>query len=163
MALLLYTIGGGLSRIFGKGVDFSRFCAIIKVRGNTGDGYFPRLSKITAPSWEATGGYLFLCCTMYSSKRFRANIRAMKQSCRFHMSITSSLSEGEKTCSLRSWKEATATVLVFPRSQQLLWLFYYTPKAVVCQVRFPRFFRGSVSDFGFSGTFAESVSMSRIK
>ena len=54
------------------------------------------------------GGYLFLCCAMYSSKRFRANKRATNQSCRFHMSITSSLSEGEKTCSLRSWKEATA-------------------------------------------------------
>ena len=45
---------------------------------------------------------------MYSSKRFRANKAAINQSCRF-MYITSSLSEGEKTCSLRSRKEATAT------------------------------------------------------
>ena len=45
---------------------------------------------------------------MYSSTRFRANKAAITRSCRF-MSITSFLSEGEKTCSLRSRKEATAT------------------------------------------------------
>ena len=49
-----------------------------------------------------------MCCAMYSSKRFKANKTATNQSCRF-MSITSFLSEGEKTCSLRSRKEATAT------------------------------------------------------
>ena len=45
---------------------------------------------------------------MYSSTRFRANKAAITRSCRF-MSITSFLSEGEKTCSLRSRKEVTAT------------------------------------------------------
>ncbi len=49
---------------------------------------------------EAEGGYLFLCCAMYSNRRFRAKTIATNPSCRF-MSITSFLSEGEKTCSLR--------------------------------------------------------------
>ena len=49
-----------------------------------------------------------MCCAMYSSTRFRANKIAITRSCRI-MSITSFLSEGEKTCSLRSRKEATAT------------------------------------------------------
>ena len=52
VAFLLYTSAGGLSRIFGKGVDFFRFCAIIKVRGNTGDGCYLRLVKITASGWK---------------------------------------------------------------------------------------------------------------
>ena len=52
VASLLYTYTGGLSRIFGKGVDFFRFCAIIKIRGNTGDGCYLRIVKITAPSWK---------------------------------------------------------------------------------------------------------------
>ena len=44
---------------------------------------------------EAEGGYLFLCCAMYSNRRFRAKTIATNPSCRF-MSITSFLSEGEK-------------------------------------------------------------------
>ena len=68
-------------------------------------------------------GYLFLCCAMYSSKRFRANKAATKQSCRSNMSITSFLSEGEKTCSLRSQEEATAT------GRQCL----HPTKSVVCK------------------------------
>lgn len=36
-----------------KDLTFSHFCAIIKVRGNTGDGCYPSLVKITAECWEA--------------------------------------------------------------------------------------------------------------
>ena len=57
---------------------------------------------------EAEGGYLFLCCAMYSNRRFRAKTIATNPSCRF-MSITSFLSEGEKTCSLRKTEGVTAT------------------------------------------------------
>ena len=53
----------GLSRFFRKGVDFSRFCAIIKVRGNTGDGCYLRLVKITASVWKlrAVISFCFVC------------------------------------------------------------------------------------------------------
>ena len=39
-----------LADFFAKGLDFFGKCAIIKIRGNTGDGYFLRLVKITANS-----------------------------------------------------------------------------------------------------------------
>ena len=53
----------GLSGFFRKGVDFSRFCAIIKVRGNTGDGCYLRLVKITASVWKlrAVISFCFEC------------------------------------------------------------------------------------------------------
>ena len=93
-----------------KSLDKSKKCAIIKVRGNTGDGYFLPNRLDNRIRGSSLSGYLFLCCAMYSSKRFRANKVATKQSCKSNMSITSFLSEGEKTCSLRSREEATATV-----------------------------------------------------
>lgn len=54
---------------------------------------------------ETIGGYLFLCCVIYSSNRFTANKRAMKPSCRSIIRLTPSLAEGEKICSLRSRKK----------------------------------------------------------
>ena len=110
---------------------------------------------------EAEGGYLFLCCAMYSNRRFRAKTIATNPSCRF-MSITSFLSEGEKTCSLRkngrsnrhrqatpvsqnaarvcrhtsdTTKQNAVSLLGVPKSaEKSLRLFYYTAKGAVCQV-----------------------------
>ena len=45
-----------------KSLDKIKKSAIIKVRGNTGDGYSLRLIKITAMHWECQGGYFFLFC-----------------------------------------------------------------------------------------------------
>ena len=42
-----------LADFFAKGLDFFRKCAIIKIRGNTGDGYFLRLAEIAAYRLEA--------------------------------------------------------------------------------------------------------------
>ena len=47
---------------FRKSLDKIKKSAIIKVRGNTGDGHFLLLVKITARHWECLGGYFFLFC-----------------------------------------------------------------------------------------------------
>ena len=61
---ILYTACGGLSRNFKKGVDFSRFCAIIKVRGNTGDGHFlPKWldNRVRGQAWAVIFFYAARC------------------------------------------------------------------------------------------------------
>ena len=42
-----------------KSLDKSKKCAIIKVRGNTGDGCYLPLTEITA-NFRGAGGYFFL-------------------------------------------------------------------------------------------------------
>ena len=48
------------TEIFGKGLTTRGKCGMIRVRGNTGDGYFLRLVRITARHWKCEGGYFFL-------------------------------------------------------------------------------------------------------
>ena len=131
--------GGGRRQIFSKrGLTKGGKCAMIKVRGNTGDGCSLRSFRNNRQSVGARGGYFFLFC-MSSTNLITAStkVQSRRNSSKVKYTVITSLrscpKEGKKFSHPPESEEATATVWVFPSLRIPRSTFYYTRKFLPCQ------------------------------
>ena len=130
---------GGRRQIFSKrGLTKGGKCAMIKVRGNTGDGCSLRSFRNNRQSVGARGGYFFLFC-MSSTNLITAStkVQSRRNSSKVKYTVITSLrscpKEEKKFSHPPESEEATATVWVFPRLRIPRSTFYYTRKFLPCQ------------------------------